>query len=75
LEPSSVTHFGIQNEESDEQPPNASDSIWRSLLSDSNVTSKRDVQDQKHFEGSFSTNGGIQIEESDEQSAKASESI
>jgi hypothetical protein len=60
---------------SDEQPAKASDSIRSSFELDSNITSRRELQYQKHFEQRTVTHRGIQIDESDEQDPKTADSI
>jgi acyl carrier protein len=69
------TQFGIQIDESDEQPEKTSDSIRDSFDGVSNMTSRRDLHDLKQFIQRLSTKFGIQIDESDEHSEKTYDSI
>jgi hypothetical protein len=69
------TSLGIQIEYSDEQLEKASDSNAQRREGVSKMTSRRERQDQKHFEPTNSTQFGIEIDESNPQSWNASDSI
>jgi hypothetical protein len=61
----------MQIDESDEQDPNADDSIRETGQPDSNVTLQSGPHSLKHLSHSISTDEGIQINESDEQDSNA----
>jgi hypothetical protein len=69
------TEFGIQIDNSDEQPENADDSMRRSFEGVSKMTSRRDLHQKKQVEQRILTEFGIQIDDSDKQRENVNDSM